>query len=164
MLFRSKALSAAYQPISALMINEKIHQAMLAQSDKLGAFAHGYTYSGHPVACAAGMATLDIYEREGLLTRVASIADTWTDAMLSMKGLPNVIDVRTFGLMTGIEFTPRPNQPGERAGDVMRACFDEGVLVRFVGDNVTLSPPLIITDAEIQKIAATLSSVIKRIA
>src|SRR4051812_2696624 len=106
----AKGLTNATIPMGAVFARREIHDAIMNAPENQIELFHGYTYSGHPVACAAGLATLDIYEREGLLTRVSSIADLWTETMLSFKDLPNVVDVRSLGLMSGIEFAPRPDQ------------------------------------------------------
>ncbi len=105
---------------------------------------HGYTYSAHPTACAAGLATLDIYEREGLLTRAKTLAKYWEEAAHSLRGLPHVIDVRNYGLILGLEFEPIPGKPGARAFEVFTKCFERGLLVRQTADIIALSPPLII--------------------
>lgn len=104
---------------------------------------HGYTYSGHPVACAAGIATLNIYRDEGLFTRAAEMQDVWHDAIHSLKGLPNVIDIRTIGFIAGIELQSRDGAIGARAYDVFVDCFERGLLIRVTGDIIALSPPLI---------------------
>ena len=105
---------------------------------------HGYTYSGHPLACAAGIATLDVYEEEGLLTRAASIEKHWEDGAHALKGAPHVVDVRNCGLMAAIELEPRAGQPGKRAYEVFVKAFEAGVLIRVTGDTIALSPPLIV--------------------
>jgi beta-alanine--pyruvate transaminase len=125
---------------------------------------HGYTYSGHPLACAAGLATLGIYEREGLLTRVASIEEEWADAVHSLKGLPNVIDIRNIGLIGAIELKPRDGAPGVRAYDAMVASFEAGLLLRVTGDIIALSPPLIIESKHIDRIISTVRAVLQKLA
>ena len=107
---------------------------------------HGYTYSGHPVACAAGLATLDIYERERLFERAASLSPLWEEAVHLLRGGPHVIDIRNLGLVAGIELQPRPDEPGKRAYEVLLDCFENGVLVRQAGDIIALSPPLIVEE------------------
>ena len=110
---------------------------------------HGYTYSAHPAACAAGIATLDIYKDEGLLTRGASLAEYWGDALHSLKGLPNVIDIRNFGLMGAVELSSRDGAVGARGYDVMVDCFNRGLYFRNSGDSFALSPPLIVEKSHI---------------
>jgi beta-alanine--pyruvate transaminase len=124
---------------------------------------HGYTYSGHPVACAAGLATMDIYEQEGLLTRAKEISGYWEDAVHSMHGLPHVIDVRNLGLVAGIELAPREGAPGARAFDAHIKCFEKGALVRFTGDIIALSPPLIIEKQHIDELFGTIGDVLRSI-
>jgi hypothetical protein len=127
-------------------------------------FAHGYTYSGHPLACAAALGTLDTYADEGLLTRALDVEGYFAEALHSLKGLPHVIDIRNLGLMGGIEFQPVAGSPGKRAYDVFLACWERGVLVRMAGDVIALSPPLIVERSHIDQIVATLADAIKRVA
>jgi beta-alanine--pyruvate transaminase len=122
---------------------------------------HGYTYSAHPVACAAALATLDIYAKEGLLTRAASLAGEWENAVHSLRGLPHVIDVRNCGLIGAVELEPRAGKPGARAFEVFLRCFERGVMVRQTGDVIAMSPPLIIEPKQITKLIETLGSVIR---
>jgi beta-alanine--pyruvate transaminase len=123
---------------------------------------HGYTYSAHPVACAAGLATLDIYKDEGLLTRGATLADYWRDALHQLRGLPNVIDIRNIGLVGGIELDPIPGSPGKRAFDTFLECWERGVLIRTTGDTIALSPPLIVENSHIDQMVSTIADVLKK--
>jgi beta-alanine--pyruvate transaminase len=125
---------------------------------------HGYTYSAHPVACAAALATLDIYDSEALLSRAATIAPLWEDAMHSLAGLPHVIDIRNFGLIGAVELEPRAGKPGTRAFDVFLQCFERGIMVRQTGDTIALSPPLIIEPAQIARLVEVLGSVLRETA
>jgi beta-alanine--pyruvate transaminase len=122
---------------------------------------HGYTYSAHPVACAAGLATLDIYQREGLLTRAGTLAKDWEEAAHALKGLPHVIDLRTYGLICAVELAPQAGKPGARGFDVFLKCFERGLLVRQTGDIIALSPPLIVERAQIERIFGTLGEVLR---
>jgi beta-alanine--pyruvate transaminase len=124
---------------------------------------HGYTYSGHPVACAAGLATLDIYQEEGLLTRAAGIAGEWQAAIHGLRVLPNVIDIRTIGLIAGIELEPRHGAVGARAYEAFLKAFEQGVLIRVTGDIIALSPPLIVDGRQIDEIVTTLKRVLQSI-
>ncbi|MFM8548977.1 MAG: aspartate aminotransferase family protein [Betaproteobacteria bacterium] len=160
----AKGLTNATVPMGAVFALDAIHDAFMKGPEGTIELFHGYTYSGHPLACAAGIATLDIYEREGLLTRVASIADAWADALHSLKGLPQVIDIRNIGLIGAIELAPRAGSPGARAFDAMVAAFDAGLMIRVTGDTIALSPPLIIESQHIDRLFTTLSGVIKRLA
>ena len=136
----------------------------LRVSDSQIELFHGYTYSAHPVACAAGIATLDIYKNEGLLTRGASISDYWRDALHALRDLPNVIDIRNCGLMGAVELAPRKDAPAARGYDVMVDCFNRGLYLRQSGDAFAMSPPLIVEKSQIDEIVSILSDVIKRVA
>ena len=125
-------------------------------------FFHGYTYSAHPLACAAALATLETYADEGLLTRAAQLEGYFADALHSLKGLPNVIDIRNIGLVGGVELAPLPGDPAKRAFNVFLDCWEHGVLVRTTGDIVALSPPLIIEKPQIDRIVDVLGAAIKR--
>jgi len=121
---------------------------------------HGYTYSGHPVACAAGLATLDIYRREGLFTRAVELSEVWADAVHGLKDLSLVTDVRNLGLMAGIDLVPKG---GERGYAAMVAAFEAGILVRATGDTLAMSPPLIVSEAQIDQLVTTLRDVISKL-
>jgi beta-alanine--pyruvate transaminase len=127
-------------------------------------FFHGYTYSAHPLACAAGIATLDTYAEEGLLGRAPQLQGYFAEAVHSLAGEPNVVDVRNMGLVGGVELAPLAGEPARRAFDVFLDCYDKGVLVRVTGDIVALSPPLIIERAQIDQIVDTLRGAIRRAA
>jgi beta-alanine--pyruvate transaminase len=122
---------------------------------------HGYTYSGHPLAAAAAIATMELHRSDDLPGRARAIETEWQDAAHSMRDLPHVTDVRDFGLIAGIEMEPRPGAAGQRALDVFRRCFDDGVLVRVTGDIVALSPPLIVERPHMDRIFGTLSDAIR---
>jgi beta-alanine--pyruvate transaminase len=160
----AKGLTNGAIPMGAVFASRKIHDGLMKGPDNAIELFHGYTYSGHPAACAAGLATLEIYEEEGLLTRAAGLAETWAEAMHSLRGLPNVIDVRTIGLIAGIELSPRPDAMGARAYDVMVDCFGRGLLIRVTGDIIAFSPPLIIEPAQIDQIVSTLGDALRRVA
>jgi beta-alanine--pyruvate transaminase len=125
---------------------------------------HGYTYSAHPAACAAGLAVQDIYQREGLLTRAASLSKTWEDAVHSLRGLPHVIDIRNLGLVAGIELEPRPGAPAARAYEIFVKAFEKGILIRTTGDTIAMSPPLIIEPKQIDQLVTTLGELIRGVA
>ncbi|SEI08349.1 beta-alanine--pyruvate transaminase [Rhizobium tibeticum] len=159
----AKGLTNGAIPMGAVFASQKVYDALMVGPENQIELFHGYTYSGHPVASAAGIATLEIYEEEGLLTRAASIADTWQDALHSLKGLPHVIDIRNLGLVGAVELAPRDGAPGTRAYDVFVDCFQKGLLIRVTGDIVALSPPLIIETDEIEKIVSILGDALKRV-
>jgi beta-alanine--pyruvate transaminase len=156
----AKAITNAAVPMGAVAARREIYDAILEASDTPIEFFHGYTGSGHPLACAAGIATLDTYQEEGLFERAAELAPYWEDALHSLRGVRHVIDIRNLGLVGGIELEPRPGAAAARALDVHRACFNAGVLVRTTGDIVALSPPLIIEKAQIDQIVDTLRKVL----
>src|SRR5687767_9207804 len=147
----AKGMTNATVPMGGVFVKDSIFQPFMQGPEGIELF-HGYTYSGHPLACAAGIGTLDTYEEEGLLTRGAGLAKLWEDALHSLKGAPHVIDIRNCGLMAAIELEPRAGQPGKRAYEVFIAAFEAGVLIRVTGDTIALSPPLIVEKAQIDRI------------
>jgi len=156
----AKGLTNGCVPMGAVIAKKGIYDAFMQGPDGIELF-HGYTYSAHPVACAAGIATLDIYAREGLLTRAKSLAKDWEDAAHALREAPHVIDVRNYGLILGLELEPIAGKPGARGFDVYAKCFERGLLVRQTGDILALSPPLIIEPAQIQQIFETLAAVLR---
>jgi len=127
----AKGLTNGCIPMGAVFVDRRVHDALMTGPEQLIELFHGYTYSGHPVACAAGMATLDIYAREGLLTRGAALATCWQNAVHSLRDCAHVIDIRTIGLVAGIELQPRDGAPGARAHEAYLHCFYNGQLVRM---------------------------------
>ncbi len=164
MFTTAKGITNATVPMGAVFCKQAIYDGLMNGPAAAIELFHGYTYSGHPLACAAGLATIGIYEREGLLTRVASIEEEWADAVHSLKDLPNVIDIRNIGLIGAIELKPREGAPGARAYDVMVACFEAGLLLRVTGETIALSPPLIVESKHIDRIVTTLRSVLLKLA
>ena len=160
----AKGLTNGCVPMGAVFAKQFIYDAFMGGPEHLIEFFHGYTYSGHPLACAAALGTLDTYAEEGLLTRARDMAPMFEAAVHSLAGLPNVVDVRNIGLVGGIELAPISGEPGKRAFDVFLDCWERGVLVRTTGDTVALSPPLIIEPKHIEQIVDTLSHAIRRAA
>ena len=160
----AKGLTNGAVPMGAVLAKQAIHDTFMTGPEHLIEFFHGYTYSAHPLACAAGLATLETYADEGLLTRAGEMAGYFAEALHSLKSLPGVIDVRNIGLIGGIELTPVPGQPTKRAFDVFLDCYDKGALVRTTGDIIALSPPLIIERSHIDQLIDTLSGAIRRAA
>jgi beta-alanine--pyruvate transaminase len=160
MITVAKGLTNATVPMGAVLVRDEIYDAFMKGPDGIELF-HGYTYSGHPLACAAGNAALDIYHEEGLFARAAELAPYWEDALHQLKGLPHVIDVRNLGLVGAVELEPIPGRPTERAVNAFRAAFDKGVLIRTTGDIIALSPPLIVEKGQIDQIVETLRGVLK---
>jgi beta-alanine--pyruvate transaminase len=160
----AKGITNGAIPCAAVFAHRKVHDALMTGPESQIELFHGYTYSAHPVACAAGLATLDIYKDEGLLTRGASFADYWRDALHSLKGLPNVIDIRNCGLMGAVEVAPRAGAVGARGYDVMVDCFNRGLYLRISGDSFAMSPPLIVEKSHIDEMVSILGDSIKRVA
>ncbi len=160
----AKGITSGYVPMGAVGVRGEIHDAFMHGPENAIEFFHGYTYTGHPLAAVAGLATLDVYAEEGLLERAAELAPYWEDAVHSMKGLPHVIDLRNLGLIAGIELASIPGKPTARAFDVFLRCYDKGLLVRTTGDIVALSPPLTISKSNIDEIFGTLAGVLKEAA
>lgn len=157
----AKGLSNGSVPMGAVLCAEHIQQAFMHGPDHLIELFHGYTYSGHPLACAAALATLDTYAEENLFERAIEHGGYWEDAIHRLRGLPNVIDIRNFGLIGAIELASRPGAVGTRAFEVFTRCFhDHGLLIRTTGDVIALSPPLIIERGQIDRIFETLAKVI----
>jgi beta-alanine--pyruvate transaminase len=157
----AKGLTNGAIPMGAVFAQRKIYDAFMQGPENAIELFHGYTYSAHPVACAAALATLEVYTREGLLTRAAELAPTWQDAVHSIRGPASVVDIRNYGLIGAVELEPRPGKPGARAFDVFLKCFERGVMVRVTGDTVALSPPLIIEENQIAQIVDTLAGAIR---
>jgi len=158
----AKGLTNGAVPMAAVFVQENIYNALMQGPESQIELFHGYTYSGHPVACAAGLATMDIYKREGLLTRGKELEKYWEDALFSLKGLTNVIDIRTIGLVGGVELAPRAGAAGQRGYEIFVDCFKNGALVRQTGDIIALSPPLIVEKDQIDVIVSKLADAIKR--
>ena len=159
----AKGLTNASIPMGAVVVREDIHQAFMAGDENAIELFHGYTYSGHPVACAAALATLDIYDRENLFARAGSLAPYWQEAVHSLKGLPAVIDIRNLGLIAGIELEPIPGKPTARAFECFLRAYEAGILIRTTGDIIALSPPLIIEKSHIDQLVSTLGDILKQL-
>jgi beta-alanine--pyruvate transaminase len=160
----AKGLTSGVIPMGAMFVTRNLYETFMRGPEHLIEFAHGYTYSGHPVACAAALGTLDTYADEGLLTRAAELEPYWSDALHSLRGLPHVIDVRNIGLIGAIELEPMPDAPTKRAFPAFLEAFENGVLIRTTGDTIALSPPLIISRAQIDELFESLSTVLKALA
>ena len=160
----AKGITNGALPMGAVFAHRKVHDAIVQGPPAAIEFFHGYTYSGHPVACAAALASLEIYRRDGLFTRVKSLAGIWEDGLHALRGKPNVIDIRNIGLMGAIELAPRPDAPGARGYEVLVKALKAGLLVRATGDIIALSPPLIVSEAEIGKLFDILGGVLDGVA
>ncbi len=160
----AKGITNGCVPMGAVFAQQKIHDAFMTGPEHLIEFFHGYTYSAHPLACAAGIATLNTYADGDLLTRAGRMEAEFAQALHSLRDEPNVIDVRNIGLVGGIELKPIPGEPAKRAFNVFLDCWNQGLLIRTTGDTIALSPPLIIESQHIERIIATLRDALRRAA
>ncbi len=152
----AKAINNAAVPMGAVAVRREVHDTVINAGAPNGIeLLHGYTYSGHPLACAAAIATLDLYQRDNLFGRAAELAPKFESAVHDLRGAPHVKDIRNLGLVAGVELEPRPGQPGVRAYEAFLKCLERGVLVRYTGDILAFSPPLIISEAEIDQLFDT---------
>jgi len=157
----AKGISNGCVPMGAVFAKSAIHDVFMTGPEHVIEFPHGYTYSAHPLACAASLATLETYADEGLLTRGAKMAPAFEHAVHSLRELPHVIDIRNIGLVGAIELESIPGSPGKRAFDIFRECFERGVLIRTTGDIIALSPPLIVEESHIDQAISTIADVLK---
>jgi beta-alanine--pyruvate transaminase len=147
----AKGLTSGVVPMGAVLAQTKVHDAFMQGPPAAIELFHGYTASANPVACAAALATLDIYAEENLLIRGNALASYWADAVHALKGLPHIIDIRNLGLIAAIELAPIPGQPTARAFDALLKCYEAGLLIRTTGDTIALSPPLIVEKKHIDE-------------
>ena len=160
----AKGITNATVPMGAVFARKGIYDAFMEGSEYAIELFHGYTYSGHPLAAAAGLATLDVYKEEGLFERAAELAPYWEDGLHSLKGVSRVKDVRNLGLMGAVELEPMDTKPAVRGYDVFMRCYEKGVLVRCTADILAMSPPLIVSKEQIDQIVGTLGTSIKEAA
>jgi beta-alanine--pyruvate transaminase len=160
----AKGVTSGTVPMGGVIVRAPIYQAFMRGPEHAVELFHGYTYSAHPLACAAGLATLDLYRDEDLFARARALEPTWGRAAMGLKGLRNVVDIRTVGLTAGIDLSPRPDAAGRRGYDAMvRAFAQENLMVRVTGDTLALTPPLIVSEAEIAEIFARVKRVIEAV-
>lgn len=159
----AKGLTNAAVPMGAVAVSRTIHDTVVEGAPDGIELFHGYTYSGHPLAAAAGIATLNLYRDEQLFERAASMHGYWADAVHSLKGRRHIIDVRSLGIVAGIELAPRPGAPGKRAGELFHKCFDTGLLVRATADIIALSPPLILEKSHIDEMIGKIATLVETI-
>ncbi len=165
MITFAKGVTSGTVPMGGVAIRKGIYDAFMKGPDHAVELFHGYTYSGHPLACAAGLATLDLYAEEGLFERAKKLEPMWADAVHSLKGLPNVLDIRNVGLTAAIDLAPRADAPGKRAFEAMdRAFHDFDLLIRLAGETIVLTPPLIISEDQIGEIVDKVGKAIKAVA
>jgi beta-alanine--pyruvate transaminase len=159
MMTCAKGLTNGAVPMGAVLVKREIHDAFMSGPPGTIELFHGYTYSAHPVACAAGLATQRLY-RAGLFEQARSMAPYWSDAVHALKGRRHVIDLRAYGLVAGIELEPRAGAPGARGYEALVRAFEAGVLVRTTGDTIALSPPLIVERAQVDRIFEVLGAIV----
>jgi beta-alanine--pyruvate transaminase len=167
MLNFAKCVTNGVIPLGGVICTDRIYNSMMQANanspEHAIEFFHGYTYSGHPVACAAAIATLTLFKEEQLFERAGQMGPVLGDAMHSgLKGLPNVIGIRSLGLAGAVEMSPFAGSPGKRAFDVFMECFHQGVLVRPAGENIVLCPPYIVEKAHIERMVEVVASAIKK--
>ena len=153
------------RPPRVSIVRKPIYDAFMRGPEHAVELFHGYTYSAHPLACAAGLAALDLYRDEALFERARKLEPVWADAAMSLRGLPNVLDIRCVGLTAGIDLASRPDAVGRRAYDAMVKAFTEqGLIIRITGDTIALTPPLIVGEREIEEIFGKVARVIRAVA
>jgi beta-alanine--pyruvate transaminase len=165
MITFAKGVTNGAAPMGGVIVRDTIHDAFMIGPEHAIELAHGYTYSAHPLACAAGLATLDIYRDEKLFEHARALEPKWADAILSLRNEPNVVDIRTVGLTAGIDLTSRPDQPGKRGFDALNsAFFDNDLMLRIAGDTLALTPPLIVSEEQVGEIVEKVAKVIRAVA
>ncbi len=157
----AKGLTNGVIPMGAVLATGEIHDAFMQGPENMIELFHGYTYSGNPMACAAGLATLETYREEGLFDRARDMAGYWEDALHSLKGSPHVIDIRNDGMIGAVELEPIPGQPTKRAFQAFLDAYEAGILIRTTGDIIALSPPLIFEERHIDELIGTLGDVLR---
>jgi beta-alanine--pyruvate transaminase len=158
----AKGLTNGTVPMGAVVARKGIYEAVVnAAPENAIELFHGYTYSGHPLAAAAALASLETYEEERLFDRARELASYFEDAVHSLRELPNVLDIRNLGLVGAIELESVPGKPGARAFETFQRCFDKGVLIRTTGDIIALSPPLLIEKKQIDELVGTLADALR---
>lgn len=156
----AKGLTNGVIPAGAVIVSDEIYNSAMENADAPIELFHGYTYSGHPIAAAAGLASLDTYKEEALFERAAELAPYWEEALHSLKGARHVIDLRNLGLVGAIELAPRDGAPGARGMEAMMAAWERGAMIRVTGDIIALSPPLIIEKSHIDQLFSTIGDVL----
>ena len=160
----AKGLTNGAVPMGAVFVRKPVYDAFMTGPEQVIELFHGYTYSAHPLACAAGLAALEVYREDDLFRRTADLEGYWEDAIHSLAGEPHVIDLRNFGLAGAIELQPAAGAPTRRAYDLFLDCFNHGVLTRTTGDIIALTPPLIVERAQIDQIVETIRAALRRLA
>jgi beta-alanine--pyruvate transaminase len=161
----AKGITSGSVPMGGVVVRKGLYDAFMTGPEHLIELFHGYTYSAHPLACAAGLATLDLYRAEGLFERARKLEKPWGEAAMSLKGLPNVLDIRTCGLTVGIDLASKPDGVGKRGLDALdQGFFEHDLMLRAVGDTLAMSPPLIMTEGQIDELFDKLGKIINAVA
>ena len=165
MITFAKGITNGAVPMSGVLCRKGVYETHMSGPEYIVELFHGYTYSGHPLAAAAGLATLEVYKEEGLFERALKMEPMFADAMMSLKGEPNVADIRPIGLMCGIDLDPIPGKPGLRGYNAIESMYHEHDLyVRVTGDTIIVSPPLIVTNDQVGEITDKIRKVINAVA
>jgi beta-alanine--pyruvate transaminase len=165
MITFAKGITSGSVPMGGVIVRKGIYDSFMKGPEHVIELFHGYTYSAHPLACAAGLATLDVYRDERLFERSRQLEASWAKAAMGLKGLPNVLDIRAIGLTVGIDLASRPDAVGKRGTEALEAgFFEHDFMFRAVGDTLALSPPLIVTENQIGEIFDKLARIIKAVA
>jgi beta-alanine--pyruvate transaminase len=165
MITFAKGITSGSVPMGGVLVRKGIYDAFMQGPEHMVELFHGYTYSAHPLACAAGLATLDVYREENLFERARKLEPQWSQAAMGLKGLPNVLDIRPVGLTVGIDLASKPDGVGKRGFEALDSAFyDHDLMLRAVGDTLALSPPLIVSEAQIGEIFDKVAKVIKAVA
>ena len=161
----AKGITSGSVPMGGVIARKHIHDAFMKGPEHVIELFHGYTYSAHPLACAAGLATLDVYRDENLFERARKVEPLWASAAMQLKGLPNVLDIRPVGLTVGVDLAPHADGPGKRGIAALESAFhDYDLTMRSVGDTLAMSPPLIVSEAQVGELFEKLGKVIKAVA
>jgi beta-alanine--pyruvate transaminase len=165
MITFAKGVTSGSVPMGGVLVRKGVYDAFMKGPEHVIELFHGYTYSAHPLACAAGLATLDLYRDEDLFARAKKLEPVWAQAAMGLKGLPNVLDIRTVGLTAGIDLASKPDAVGKRGFEAMELAFHEqDLMIRGVGDTLALSPPLIVSESQIGEIFDKVGKIIQRVA
>ena len=165
MICFAKGVTSGSVPMGGVVVRKGIYEAFMQGPEHAIEFFHGYTYSGHPLAAAAGLAALDVYAEEKLFERAKKLEPVWAEAMHGLRGLPNVLDIRTLGLVCAVDLASKPDAVGKRGYDGLdHAFFEQGMMIRNAGDTLVLTPPLVISEAQIDECADKLAKTIRAVA
>lgn len=160
----AKGLTNGAVPMGGVLVSGAVYEAFMAGPPNVIELMHGYTYSAHPLACAAGLATIEVHRELGINEHVNAVSSLWQSAALALQGVGPVLDVRAIGLLCAVELEPRPGAAGARGSEVAQWCFEQGVLVRGSGDTIVISPPLVISPQEIAQVFDTLAGALNQVA